>query len=592
MAALLRFLLRLMRRIEGVKSTINPKIACPFIIFSILSLYLLVSIIQSRRLIGSSNRSIDGKDANSSIYTAFGSDKFQSSLILASIITMPMALDAILDGFMLNRSTSDSIIWLTRLVLIFSVSMPNILLYMGTFQPDLSLDAYFCMNSFVDVASRGCICILLSQINQGDHGKLVCVSIVVFYTAGCYIHLHNQLKQSTTVDYVSIFFFVVAYCQYVYVFAQWATNWMFSGRKIDVDDICMIIYFLGIFIISAGSILITVSHRNELTSNSMALQNYLYLLFLVIVMTFPGQILRFNLRKTLHKMEDKEAFIRYISHEIRTPLNTVFLGMSYIKGELLGIAPLVSEYLEPILDTVNEVNSCCEVALSIVNDLLTFDKLEEGKMKLEVEETEIEKYLSGTILPFNIQAREKNIVISIIIDGADQGWQNSVVLRVDQHKLSQVIRNLVSNAIKFTPVEGTIVVTLSKVSVHMSTGKRHSSSSGSGSTLTHPEVLEKANFGSSLQKFTSELMGQLKSNHDDDVKPASVPVLKGGQYVDYLRIEVKDTGAGISEENQRKLFGQYVQFNASKLQQGNGSGLGLWISKGITELHGGTYMWF
>ena len=157
MAALLRFLLRLMRRIEGVKSTINPKIACPFIIFSILSLYLLVSIIQSRRLIGSSNRSIDGKDANSSIYTAFGSDKFQSSLILASIITMPMALDAILDGFMLNRSTSDSIIWLTRLVLIFSVSMPNILLYMGTFQPDLSLDAYFCMNSFVDVASRGCI---------------------------------------------------------------------------------------------------------------------------------------------------------------------------------------------------------------------------------------------------------------------------------------------------------------------------------------------------------------------------------------------------------------------------------------------------
>ena len=457
MAALLRFLLRLMRRIEGVKSTINPKIACPFIIFSILSLYLLVSIIQSRRLIGSSNRSIDGKDANSSIYTAFGSDKFQSSLILASIITMPMALDAILDGFMLNRSTSDSIIWLTRLVLIFSVSMPNILLYMGTFQPDLSLDAYFCMNSFVDVASRGCICILLSQINQGDHGKLVCVSIVVFYTAGCYIHLHNQLKQSTTVDYVSIFFFVVAYCQYVYVFAQWATNWMFSGRKIDVDDICMIIYFLGIFIISAGSILITVSHRNELTSNSMALQNYLYLLFLMIVMTFPGQILRFNLRKTLHKMEDKEAFIRYISHEIRTPLNTVFLGMSYIKGELLGIAPLVSEYLEPILDTVNEVNSCCEVALSIVNDLLTFDKLEEGKMKLEVEETEIEKYFSGTILPFNIQAREKNIVISIIIDGADQGWQNSVVLRVDQHKLSQVIRNLVSNAIKFTPVSFTSI---------------------------------------------------------------------------------------------------------------------------------------
>lgn len=46
-----------------------------------------------------------------------------------------------------------------------------------------------------------------------------------------------------------------------------------------------------------------------------------------------------------------------------------------------------------------------------------------------------------------------------------------------------------------------------------------------------------------------------------------------------LRIAVTDSGAGISIENQRKLFGQYVQFNAAALQQGKGSGLGLWISK-------------
>ena len=47
-----------------------------------------------------------------------------------------------------------------------------------------------------------------------------------------------------------------------------------------------------------------------------------------------------------------------------------------------------------------------------------------------------------------------------------------------------------------------------------------------------------------------------------------------------LRVEVIDSGAGISKENQTKLFGQYVQFNANALQKGGGSGLGLWISKG------------
>jgi len=46
-----------------------------------------------------------------------------------------------------------------------------------------------------------------------------------------------------------------------------------------------------------------------------------------------------------------------------------------------------------------------------------------------------------------------------------------------------------------------------------------------------------------------------------------------------VKVSVKDTGPGISAANQKKLFGQYVQFNAAQLQQGKGSGLGLWISK-------------
>ena len=59
--------------------------------------------------------------------------------------------------------------------------------------------------------------------------------------------------------------------------------------------------------------------------------------------------------------------------------------------------------------------------------------------------------------------------------------------------------------------------------------------------------------------------------------------LKEGRLV----VEVVDTGAGISPENQKKLFKEIVQFNPEKLQAGGGSGLGLWITKGIVDMHGG-----
>ena len=68
---------------------------------------------------------------------------------------------------------------------------------------------------------------------------------------------------------------------------------------------------------------------------------------------------------------------------------------------------------------------------------------------------------------------------------------------------------------------------------------------------------------------TNITTSSLCSSSMDSVKPSS----------SCIRISVSDSGAGISVENQKKMFGQYVQFNAAQLQKGKGSGLGLWISK-------------
>ncbi len=72
--------------------------------------------------------------------------------------------------------------------------------------------------------------------------------------------------------------------------------------------------------------------------------------------------------------------------------------------------------------------------------------------------------------------------------------------------------------------------------------------------------------------------------------PAGASSLSHGQNerAGSLLLMVKDSGVGMTEEQQKNLFREGVQFNANKLQGGGGSGLGLFIAKGIAELHGGT----
>jgi len=110
---------------------------------------------------------------------------------------------------------------------------------------------------------------------------------------------------------------------------------------------------------------------------------------------------------------------------------------------------------------------------------------------------------------------------------------DGIMLEVDKPKISQVLRNLVSNAIKFSPP------------------------------------------GSDVTVHTSVTKDKSKSDQND------------GRSMLNLRISVEDSGAGMSPENQLKLFKTIIQFHPGLLQEGKGSGLGLFISKGITDLHKG-----
>ena len=296
-------------------------------------------------------------------------------------------------------------------------------------------------------------------------------------------------------------------------------------------------------------------------------------------------------------METRKSFVRYISHELRTPLNTVFMGLK------LAIQRLQSESDKPytvpsvssksvtrrhsLKDTekgneqneiLQEISLACGVAVEILNEFLMFDKLEQDTLALNKQEVGVIDFMTSAIKMIFVQIREKKIDLVLVnylskdsnsllptvsgevdtmfhhshdhIEQATGYFHQQLseamyddrcyidpldVINIDKHKLSQVMRNLLSNAIKFTPTGGKIIVTIKF------------------------EPVPCVNTTGECEHLSGTLI-----------------------------ISVTDTGAGMSEIDQKRLFKEVVQFRPHELQAGGGSGLGLMITKGIVDLHEST----
>jgi two-component system cell cycle sensor histidine kinase PleC len=147
----------------------------------------------------------------------------------------------------------------------------------------------------------------------------------------------------------------------------------------------------------------------------------------------------------------KTAFLANMSHELRTPLNAILGFSEIIAQECFGPAgsPRYKEY-------AGDIHSSGSHLLSLINDLLDVAKIEAGRMEIQPEPLEVRKTLDAALKIIAIKARERKqqLVIEVAHDVP--------ALYADERALKQIVINLVSNAVKFTPEGGRIAVVASR----------------------------------------------------------------------------------------------------------------------------------
>ena len=499
------------------------------------------------------------------IEKSIASDQVRISLLLSVVIAIPLFVENVLDCLYPLNHADERILWYSKFLVLISLTVPNFLILIRC-NGSSSGVGYILAFNYSRMAITGCTIAYASQIalkcRMEEISKFCWVLVVASITAysmDSYSYIFDP-SMRPIFQTCCVAFRLLSLILSVIGVRAWLRQAHSVGQPFTSSEVVIFVQLLAAVICSImyGATAIYYGATNFLETPSECICGYTYIqmLYTVTIMTIPGRIARFEVSNVTQSMRERQAFIRYISHEIRTPLNAVFLGLEFITSTVKHIPILESQAsMDSIVETISDVYSSCEVAISILNDLLTFDKIESGKMALEIESINCCSFFNSLVKPFNVNARNKQISFHLDFSELSPKFIQHACIKVDQGKMGQVIRNLISNALKFTPHGGSVTVAIT----HFSIGDKSE---------------EKVNTGAELNV--------LSRFHETGGAPGSTATV-----MDIMRLEVRDTGAGISSANLTQLFGQYVQFNANKLQKGDGSGLGLWISKGITELHGG-----
>ncbi len=225
-------------------------------------------------------------------------------------------------------------------------------------------------------------------------------------------------------------------------------------------------------------------------------------------------------RKAIERMKDE--FISVVSHELRTPLTSIHSSLKILATGKLGS---LSDQGERMLKIADEQT---ERLVHLVNNVLDLQRIQSGKIKMNKQACQARELLIEAVQTMQSLAQEQKIKMSI--------QPNDCVVWADRDYILQTLTNLVSNAIKFSPSDSTVVL-----SAAIKPQKQHNNK-------------------------------HQKNKH---------------QKISYITFAVRDRGQGIPQDRLETIFERFQQVDSSDSRKKGGTGLGLAICRQIVEGHGG-----
>ena len=282
--------------------------------------------------------------------------------------------------------------------------------------------------------------------------------------------------------------------------------------------------------------------------------------------------------------------------------------------ELLQADLIVAGALSSTRSLLKDIYFASSAAIDILNDMLQYEHIDSGTFKLDCTVVSILQAFAGRMDGFRFLLSTKNISLQIEDlaqvteyfspdEGARQSGQAlqgvadpsstispssaappspSLVLFMDKFRVEQIIRNLMTNAVKFSPEGGNVTI---RFRINSSDDQHQDQHQQRHMGDLSPETV--AGLSSETLTITNSFLRiEIQDSGVGEILYLLVHILVLSTYIRFYLLR-NMYAVGIAVEDQAKIFQQFAQFNRNQLQGGGGSGLGLWICRNLATFHGG-----